>query len=347
MHFPSGNGAISLLDDTDLDIVAALHIAPRVPTAALADVLGIPTSTLSRRLARLQAERVLRVVGRYAWELITSSNPFELWITAAPGEARRVLEALLHIPDIQFAMHASGPSDIYAHLFPLLGSDSEELLAERIPSIPGVRAVDSRMILESAKVGQSWRFDRLADAQVAALEEHVQAVTAPPVTHLAELSELELRTMAELGRNARVTAAEVARTVGTSSSTAARAIRMLLQSGAVSPRVEIQPELVGYPLNAVVTIDVRPSAIQDVLSSLTDHPSVRLLSTVTGDFPISLYAVFGGPVELARFIRDDLGGRPDVRAVSSVAALRLRRRYWIDREGHLLGQQVQDVLRAP
>ena len=334
-----------LLDETDLDIAAALHIAPRVPTAALAELLGIPTSTASRRLARLQQERLLRTVGRYAWQLITSSNPFELWITSAPGQSRDVLAQLLTIPDIQFAMHASGPADIYAHLYPLRGSDSEQLLAERIPSIPGVRAVDSRMILEPAKVGQSWRFQRLSPEQTAALEEHVTPVTEAPLQDLEQLSELELLAMRELGGNARVSAAEVARKLDTSPSTAARAIRMLLQTGAVFPRVEIQPELLGFPLSAVVSIDARPSGLQQVLASLTDHPNVRLLSTVTGDTPISLYAVFAGPEDLARFVREDLGGREEVRAASSVVALRLKRRYWIDRDDHLLGAQVPDVVR--
>ncbi|ROR66838.1 Lrp/AsnC family transcriptional regulator [Agrococcus jenensis] len=343
-RFPPGE-LPALLDATDLDIVAALHIAPRVPTAVLADVLGMPTSTANRRLARMQQDHLLRTVGRYAWQLITSSNPFELWITSAPGESRAVLEQLLRIPDVQFAMHASGPADIYANLYPLRGSDPEELLTERIPSIPGVRAIDSRMILESAKVGQSWRFQRLADEQVATLEQHRTPVSEPPLRSLDDLSELEFQTMRALGANARVSAAEVARQVGTSASTASRAIRMLLATGAVSPRVEIQPELVGYPLNAVVSIDVRPRAVQSLLDSLVDHPSVRLLSTVTGDAPVSLYAVFAGPADLSRFVLDDLGSRRDVRSTSSVVALRLQRRYWIDRDGHHLGAQVEGVLR--
>ncbi len=47
MHRSDPRAVRPQLDETDLDIVAALHIAPRVPTAALADILGIPTSTAS------------------------------------------------------------------------------------------------------------------------------------------------------------------------------------------------------------------------------------------------------------------------------------------------------------
>lgn len=345
MHRSAPRAGRPLLDETDLDIVAALHIAPRVPTAALAEILGIPTSTASRRLTRMQDERLLHVVGRFAWELITSSNPFELWITSAPGQSRAVLAELLRIPDVQFVIHTSGAADLYVNLFPLLGSDHEELLAVTIPSIPGIRAIDSRMILEPAKVGQSWRYRRLDAERTAALEAHASVVTEAPIEDLHQLSELEFETMRMLGANGRVTAAEVGRTLGVSASTAARAIRLLIHSGAVSPRVEVQPDLMGYPLNGIVTIDVRPRDIRGTLDALAAHPSVRLLSTVTGSAPVSLAGVFEGPAALAAFVRDDLGALPGVRSVQSVAGLRLERRYWIDREGLRLGAQVPDVLR--
>lgn len=345
MHRSAPRASRPLLDETDLDIVAALHIAPRVPTAALAEILGIPTSTASRRLTRMQDERLLHVVGRFAWELITSSNPFELWITSAPGQSRAVLAELLRIPDVQFVIHTSGAADLYVNLFPLLGSDHEELLAVTIPSIPGIRAIDSRMILEPAKVGQSWRYRRLDAERTAALERHASIATEAPIDDLHQLSELEFETMRMLGANGRVTAAEVGRTLGVSASTAARAIRLLIHSGAVSPRVEMQPDLMGYPLNGIVTIDVRPRDIRRTLDALAAHPSVRLLSTVTGSAPVSLAGVFEGPAALATFVRDDLGALPGVRSVQSVAGLRLERRYWMDRDGLRLGAQVPDVLR--
>lgn len=334
-----------LLDETDLDIVAALHIAPRVPTAALAEILGIPTSTASRRLLRMQENDLLQVVGRFAWELITTSNPFELWITSAPGQSRAVLAELLQIPDVQFALQTSGPADLYVNLFPLRGSDHEELLSVTIPSIAGIRAIDSRMILEHAKLGQSWRYLRLDAARTHALEQHATVQTDEPIADLHQLSHLEFETMRMLGTNGRVTAAEVGRTLGISASTAARAIRLLLHSGAVSPRVEIQPDLIGFPLNGIVTVDVRPRDIRTALDRLAAHPSVRLLSTVTGSAPVSLSAVFEGPAAFAAFLRDDVGALPGVRSVQSVAGLRLERRYWIDRDGLRLGSKVSGVLR--
>ncbi len=205
------------------------------------------------------------------------------------------MSELLRIPDVQFVLRTSGAADIYANLFPLRGSDPHDLLTSTIPSIPGVRAIDSRMILEPAKVGQSWRYRRLDAARTAELEKHSSVADGEPLRDLEQLSDLEFETMRMLGANGRVTAAEVGRTLGVSPTTAARAMRLLIHSGAISPRIEIQPDLMGFPLNAVVTIDVRPRDIRGALDTLAAHPSVRLLSTVTGSAPVSLAGVFAGP----------------------------------------------------
>lgn len=333
------------LDDTDLDIIAALHVAPRVPTAALAGILGIPSSTASRRIARLQRERIIRIVGRFSWNLITSSNPYELWITSFPGKSNEVTAALREIPDIQAIAQTNGARDIYANLYPLRGSSRDELLVERIPSIPGVRAIDSRLILETAKVGQSWRFARLPEEIMTALEQEAETDVLPPVEDLDDLSELEFQTMRLLGANGRISAAEAARQLGVSTSTAARAIRMLLQSGAVTCRVEIQPQLIGFSLWAFIALDVEPSKISLTLDSLAQHPAIRLLSTITGHASVSMSGSFEGPTELASFVRDDLGSLPGIRAVSTATALREVRRYWVDRDGLRLSGDVIDVLR--
>lgn len=333
------------LDSTDLDIIAALHAAPRITAAALGGIIGVPTSTVSRRIARLQHERILRVVGRYSWSLITSSNPYELWITSFPGRSNEVVTALQRIPDVQAIVQTTGSQDIYANLYPLRGSSGAELLMEQIPSIPGVSAIDSHMILETAKVGQSWRYDRLPPDVVAELEAEAQVESLPPIADLDDLSDLEFDVMRLLGSDGRISAAAAARELGVSTSTTARAIRMLLATGAVTCRVEVQPELIGFPLWGFMTLEVDPQQITDAMATIAGHPSVRLLCTVTGDAPVSVSGSFTGPDDFGRFIREDVGTLPGIRSVATATGLRGVRRYWVDRDGMRLLPHSQDVLR--
>ena len=336
---------ISFMDETDLDIVAALQVAPRVPANSLGEILGVPTSTITRRLNRLQSERLMKVIGRFAWPLILSGNPQQLWVRCLPGQTAQVAEQLKAFSEIQFVMTTSGTCDIYADLFPLRGSDVNDLISNRIPSLPGIKSIESRLVLDSRRVGQSWRLERLSGDQTEALAAHVVPVNQPALRFMEELTDVEFGTMLELGRNARASAAEVARTLDVSSSSAYRAIQMLLATGAISPRVEVEPSAVGFPLSAVISLQVKPKLIGTVLDRLATHDSARMISMVTGKAPVVFHGLFRGPEDLAEFIIRDIGALPGIQTMDTCVGVNVLRRYWMDRESVFIGDQVEDLLR--
>ena len=118
-------------------------------------------------------------------------------------------EQLKTFPEIQFVITTSGTCDIYADVFPLRGTDVNDLLSNRIPLLPGIKSVETRLVLDSRRVGQSWRLGRLSRAQTEALRRHIVPVNQPALRSLEELTDLEFGTMCELGRNASASAAEV------------------------------------------------------------------------------------------------------------------------------------------
>jgi DNA-binding Lrp family transcriptional regulator len=339
-----GDAAV-ITDAVDLDIVAALQVAPRVPATSLAEILEQPTTTVTRRLKRLQRERLVRVIGRFAWPLITSGNPMQMWIRCQPGRSHEVAARLKEFPEIQFLVVTSGSADIYADLFPLLGSDANELISRLIPSIPGIASAQSQLVLKSPRVGQSWRLNRLSKAQQAALEAFSDPVVLPPFGRIEDLNDLEYRTLKELGSNARISAAELARKLSVSNSTAYRSMQTILGSGAISPRVELEPAAVGFPLNAIISLQVDPSAIPPVLEDLSRHPSARMVSMVAGSTSVIHNGVFTGPAELAEFITEDVGALQGVHSMDICVGMSVLRRYWMDRDGIRVGEQVPGVLR--
>lgn len=333
------------MDETDLDIVAALQVAPRVPANSLGEILEIPTSTIARRLNRLQDERLLKIIGRFAWPLILSGSPQQLWVRCLPGQAGRVAEQLKTFPEIQFVMTTSGTCDIYADLFPLRNSNLSDLMVNRIPCLTGITSVESRMVLDSRRVGQSWRLGRLSEAQTEALAVHVVPVNEAALPAMEDLTDVEFGTMRELGRNARASAAEIARILDVSSSSAYRAIQMLLTTGAISPRVEVEPGAVGFPLNAAISLQVKPKLIGTVLDRLATHDSARMISMVTGKAPVVFHGLFRGPDALAEFIIRDIGALPGIQTMDTSVGITVLRRYWMDREGVLIGKQVEGLLQ--
>ncbi|MFJ5222908.1 AsnC family transcriptional regulator [Streptomyces sp. NPDC088400] len=329
-----------LLDDVDLDLVAALQVAPRTPVNALADVLDSSPSTIARRLSRLRDDRLLRVVGRVDWPLITTENPRQVWIKCAPGRSEEVARRILELPEVQTLLLTTGSADIYCSVYPLLGTDIFDLLTNRLPAIEGIVSTESQLVLRAHTMGQSWRLHRLTDEQTGHLREHAVQVTRDRLTSPGQLSDLEERTLDLMVANGRIPAADIARELGVSRSTAYRTSQSLLECGALVPRVEIEPTLLGFPLNALMALTVLPQAIPGLLDTLGGHPSARHVSMVAGSASVIHYGVFRDEEDLAHFITTDLGAFPAVTTVNTCVGVRVLRRHWTARDGVRLGERV-------
>lgn len=338
-QIPPADTAQSLLTPTQLNIIAALQVAPRAPHSALAEVLDIPRSTLTRQILHLIDSKLVRLIGRYDWPLVTDGMPSQLWIRCHPGCTRKVLDELRRFNEIQFLILTTGSIDIYADIYPLRGSDIQNLTTSVIPAIPGISSIQTHLVLKTTKVGQSWRLNRLSEAQVTKLEQFCEPVVREPFADISELSGLEYRILRRLGSDIRVSSGELARTLSVSSSTVYRTIQTLLQSGAVSPRVEIEPAALGYGLNVIIAMQVDPRAIPAVLEGLTAHPSSRMVSMVTGSASVVYSGVFRNENELAQFIVVGLGELDGIRALDVSVGRDVVRRYWMDRSGVRLGEQ--------
>ncbi|RNG19608.1 Lrp/AsnC family transcriptional regulator [Streptomyces botrytidirepellens] len=324
------------LDDADLDLVAALQVAPRAPLSALADVLGSSASTVGRRLARLADERLLRVIGQVEWPMLAEGTPMHIWVATDPGQARTVAGRLAELPEVPFVATTTGRADVYCSLHATRRAGARELLMSRIPSVPGVRSARTELVLRASTKSDSWRLRRLGDDQLRALREVAEPLNEPadpadPAT-VADFSTEELGAVELLRHDGRASAAEVARALGISRSTAYRLTQSLLRRGLVRPRVEIEPALLGYALEVVVELHAAPGAIQQVADALARHPSARYVSIVAGTSSVIHHGVFRNEEGLAEFLTHDLAAFPGITACEVSVMLDVLRRYWIGRE---------------
>jgi len=323
----------SSLDDADLDLVAALQVAPRAPLSALADVLGSSASTVGRRLARLADERLLRVIGQVEWPMLAEGNPMHIWVATVPGQARQVAGRLAELPEIPFVATTTGHADVYCSLHATRRAGARELLMTRIPSVPGVRSAHTELVLRASTKSDSWRLRRLGEDQSRALRDVADPLDEPaePAT-VAGFSAEELGAVELLRHDGRASAAEVARALGISRSTAYRLTQSLLRRGLVRPRVEIEPALLGYALEVVVELHAAPGAIRRVADALARHPSARYVSIVAGTSSVIHHGVFRDEEGLAAFLTHDLAALPGITACEVSVMLDVLRRYWIGRE---------------
>jgi hypothetical protein len=70
-----------------------------------------------------------------------------------------------------------------------------------------------------------------------------------------------------------------------------------------------------------------------------------MVSMVTGKAPVVFHGLFRGPEELAGFITQDIGALPGIQTMDTCVGLNVLRRYWMDRDGIFIGDQVEGLLR--
>ncbi|QOV38350.1 Lrp/AsnC family transcriptional regulator [Streptomyces ferrugineus] len=338
---------MSLLDDDDLDLVAALQHAPRAPLSLLAEVLGVSASTVGRRLARLESDRLLRVIGQLDWSVSGEGHPWHVWVTAEPGRASEVAGRLAALPGTTLVAVTAGQADVYCSVLPERRAAVRDLLARSIPATPGVRSARSELVLSATTKSDAWRLPRLTEDQIHRLTAHAAQDTptsAPPTP--GTLTPDELRALRLLATDGRTTAAQISRRLDLGRSTAYRLTQSLLQRGLVRPRVEIEPSLLGYALEAVVALTVSPGAITKVAEALTGHPSARYVSTTAGHSCVVHQGVFRDEHGLAHFLTHDLAELPGVTSFDVSIVLEALRRHWLDRASGRLAAAA-DATDAP
>lgn len=314
------------LASADLDLVAALQAAPRASVRLLAEVLDTSVSTVSRRLTRLRDQHVLRVVGQVPWSVFSDSHPHHVWITTRPGHAGRVADEIAGWSQARFVAVTTGQSDVYCILHPQRREQVADLLAVQLPAAQGVAGTHSELGLRMYASAPTWRLPRLRDDQLHKLS----AVFPPPFTGepFVQLSEEESRAAVLLQQDGRATAAEAARLLDVSSSTAYRMLHSLLERGIVRPRVEIEPALLGYPLEAVLSLHTAPHSTPEVADALGMHASARYVSTIAGRCSIIHHGVFRNEDHLADFLTHDLAELPGITALEVAIVLHILTRYW-------------------
>ena len=136
-----------LLDTTDQRLIALLRKDARLPVAALAAKLGVSRGTVTNRIAKLEAARV--IVG-YTVQLRPDARPNEIhaWmgILVEGNQTRAVIANLLGEPGIATLHDTNGRWDLLAELRATTMAELSQVL-ERIRLLKGIRGTETSIHL--------------------------------------------------------------------------------------------------------------------------------------------------------------------------------------------------------
>jgi DNA-binding Lrp family transcriptional regulator len=139
------------LDDGDRALTDQLARDGRAPHAMLAARLGRHESTVRRRIRQLRASGALYFDVELDDRRLGYTTNAVLWISVEPGALDAAGRALAELPEVPFAAATTGPHNLIASL---QCTDDESLytcIAERIGSLPGVRALETAPVIRTVK----------------------------------------------------------------------------------------------------------------------------------------------------------------------------------------------------
>lgn len=144
-------------DEIDLRIIRLLQNDGRVSNVEIARTLGMPEATVRKRVERLLAQKVVRVVALP--DLATAGLPLSALISLRVelGQVEAIARAVAALPEVRWLSYATGE---YGLILEAALADNEHLLAfltEHLAKIPGILSTSATHLLRPVKTVADWR----------------------------------------------------------------------------------------------------------------------------------------------------------------------------------------------
>lgn len=150
-------GDMTKLDDTDRQLLALLQDDDRQSLAELAKAIGIPASTVSDRIKRLQRQGLIAGfharISPEALGLNLLAFIFVCW--SDPKVEPVFLKKITASPDVLECHHVTGAWNYLLKVRVGTTRDLERFLAETVKTVSGVERTETVIVLSSAK--ETWK----------------------------------------------------------------------------------------------------------------------------------------------------------------------------------------------
>jgi Lrp/AsnC family transcriptional regulator, regulator for asnA, asnC and gidA len=144
------------IDDIDLKIIGALQIDGRRPVADIGRAIGVPKSTVQRRLDALIRHGVIMVAAYADSSKLGLGIHVHLNIRVELAAFQEVIDAVSALTEVRWLAVTTGPADIVAEAYFASSSHLKEFVKDKLAPIRGITSVETSVILSVEKLTFHW-----------------------------------------------------------------------------------------------------------------------------------------------------------------------------------------------
>ncbi|MFY0511693.1 Lrp/AsnC family transcriptional regulator [Streptomyces anulatus] len=323
----------------DRRLIHALQLDGRLPFSRIAAAVGVPERTVARRYHRLRSRLALRVVGLVDGRR-TGMLDWVVRVRCAPEAVETLAVLLARRDDTSWIAPLVGGTELTCMIrTPPPGDDGRRPFFEQLARTAGVREVGAACVLRPVAGVGGWagRMDALGEAEQRLLlpprpapadptDPADPAAPADPAEAVPVLSPADSALLRALSQDGRADLGRLAAATGCSESTVRRRIGQLRDSGVLAFEVEIDPALFGYPIEALLWLDVPPAGLRAVAEALSGHRQVAFAALTTGPSSVFVMVECRSVSGLHAYVTDELAALRGITRIESAVTQRRTKR---------------------
>jgi Lrp/AsnC family transcriptional regulator for asnA, asnC and gidA len=156
MRVDYGAGRGVAVDELDLRIIGALQVDGRRPVVDIARELGVPKSTVQRRLDSLIREHVIMIAAYPDGSRLGLAMHVHLNLTVDLDHFQSAVDAVVALTEVRWVAVTTGPYDIVAEAYFASSIHLYEFIRTRLAPIKGITRIESSVILSVEKLSFHW-----------------------------------------------------------------------------------------------------------------------------------------------------------------------------------------------
>lgn len=316
------------LDARDRLVIGALLANPRATHSEIGRAVRSSEATVSRRLARLLKAEVVHVVGVLDDHVSRRARSVFVRLRCSPGAADGVARAIARWDETGSVKVLTGTVDCVAELAYTSNQHLYRLMMEELPRLEGVLATFSNQVIRRFATPHSWNPGILSSHAVRALHAKRPDIwdEVPEPDTVPLLTPLDDQLIAELAVDGRLGWQTLAERCGVTPSTARKHVDALMARGILRMRTVIEPNIVGFPVDAFISLSINPTKLSVAGETLAQQPDVLMIAATTGDRNLCGEVAVASDKALYNFLSDTIGNLPGLLHADVAVGLRTIKR---------------------